>query len=103
MFQFVKKAKKIFSIFLTLGDDHMTSSEWYVPRFKGQGHFVGRGDLHGSKGLYQSYLLDSSAIRETFDWKDKITLDEGLDDTHEWVRVNLNLLKTLPWQYIHKT
>ena len=54
-------------------------------------------------GKDQSYLLDSSRMRQVHSWSDQITLRDGLQETLEWVNENLNTLKTLPWDYQHKT
>ena len=54
-------------------------------------------------GKDQSYLLDSSAMREQHGWCDEIKLNEGLQETLAWVKNNISLLKTLPWNYKHKT
>jgi dTDP-glucose 4,6-dehydratase len=53
-------------------------------------------------GKDQSYLLDSTAMRENFGWSDKVNLTDGLADTLSWVDTNLEQLKTLPWTYQHK-
>ena len=53
-------------------------------------------------GKDQSYLLDSTSIRETFGWSDQVSLEEGLTDTLAWVEEHLGQLKTLPWTYQHK-
>jgi dTDP-glucose 4,6-dehydratase len=53
-------------------------------------------------GKDQSYLLDSSAMRERFGWRDQVSLTDGLSKTLDWVDSNLDLLKTLPWTYQHK-
>ena len=53
-------------------------------------------------GKDQSYLLDSTAIREAFGWSDRVSLEEGLTDTLAWVDQHLDQLKTLPWTYQHK-
>lgn len=53
-------------------------------------------------GKDQSYLLDSSAIRECFGWGDQVSLFDGLTETMAWVDANLDQLKTLPWTYQHK-
>ena len=53
-------------------------------------------------GKDQSYLLDSSAIRQVHGWSDQITLDQGLEETLAWVDANLATLKSLPWSYQHK-
>jgi len=53
-------------------------------------------------GKDQSYLLDSTSMRETFGWSDQVSLDTGLSETMAWVDSHLNQLKTLPWTYQHK-
>jgi dTDP-glucose 4,6-dehydratase len=53
-------------------------------------------------GKDAAYMLDSSKIRQDLDWKDSISLDDGLDDCIEWVRSNLDVLRNMPWDYIHK-
>lgn len=54
-------------------------------------------------GKDQSYLLESSAMRQIHGWSDQISLEKGLQETLEWVDANLSTLKTLPWSYQHKT
>jgi len=54
-------------------------------------------------GKDQSYLLDSTSIREAFGWSDQVGLEEGLSDTLAWVDKHLDQLKNLPWTYQHKT
>ena len=54
-------------------------------------------------GKDQSYLLDSTSMRQVHGWSDQITLDQGLQETLEWVDANLATLKTLPWNYQHKS
>jgi dTDP-glucose 4,6-dehydratase len=54
-------------------------------------------------GKDQSYLLDSSSMRQVHDWSDQISLEQGLQETLAWVDANLTTLKTLPWSYQHKT
>ena len=49
-----------------------------------------------------NYLLDSTKLRERFNWKEKYSLDEGLALTLNWLETNLDILKNLPWEYIHK-
>jgi len=53
-------------------------------------------------GKDQSYLLDSTSIRQAFGWSDQVSLEEGLNDTLAWVDEHLDQLKTLPWSYQHK-
>ena len=49
-----------------------------------------------------NYLLDSQKIRKSFNWSEKISLNEGLDLTLNWIKSNLISLKNLPWEYKHK-
>ena len=53
-------------------------------------------------GKDAAYMLDSSKIRQGLDWKDEISLDAGLDDCVEWVKTNLDDLRSMKWDYIHK-
>jgi dTDP-glucose 4,6-dehydratase len=53
-------------------------------------------------GKDQSYLLDSTSIREAFGWSDRVGMEDGLSDTMAWVDDHLEQLKTLPWTYQHK-
>ena len=53
-------------------------------------------------GKDQSYKLDSDKIRKELGWQDTIDLEEGIASTIEWVDSNLNTLKNLPHEYIHK-
>jgi dTDP-glucose 4,6-dehydratase len=54
-------------------------------------------------GKDQSYLLESSAMRQVHGWTDQITLQQGLQETLDWVDANLATLKTLPWSYKHNS
>ena len=53
-------------------------------------------------GKDQTYLLDSTSLRKEFDWSEEYSLEKGLIDTIKWVSDNLDLFKTLDWNYIHK-
>jgi len=54
-------------------------------------------------GKDQSYLLDSSAMRQVHGWYDQISLKQGLQETLSWVDYNINVLKAMPWSYQHKS
>ena len=54
-------------------------------------------------GKDQSYKLDSGKIREELGWHDTVELEEGIASTIEWVDNNLDLLRNLPHEYIHKS
>lgn len=53
-------------------------------------------------GKDATYSLDSTKLRETLGWQDRISLDAGLDDCIAWVESNLEELKKQPFDYIHK-
>jgi dTDP-glucose 4,6-dehydratase len=53
-------------------------------------------------GKDQAYLLNSNKLRNDFTWQNEINLEEGLKDTLRWVDNNLDLLKKLPADYVHK-
>ena len=53
-------------------------------------------------GKDANYLLDSSKLRNHFNWKPEIGLEKGIKETINWVGENLDELKDLPWSYTHK-
>jgi dTDP-glucose 4,6-dehydratase len=53
-------------------------------------------------GKDQAYKLDSSKLLNETGWQAEIQLDEGLTRVAEWVKRNLDTLKTHPRNYRHK-
>ena len=53
-------------------------------------------------GKDTAYLLDSAKIIQNLGWKDRITLEQGLDESISWVKNNFDIIKKLPLDYIHK-
>jgi len=47
-------------------------------------------------------MLDSSKLRKTLGWDVQVGLDTGLDQCIAWVRKNLEEMKTMHWDYLHK-
>ena len=47
-------------------------------------------------GKDQSYLLESSAMRQVHGWSDQISLQQGLQETLAWVDANLATLRPCP-------
>ena len=45
--------------------------------------------------------LDSSKLR-ALGWRDRISLDQGLDECIAWVRMHFDTLKARPYDYLHK-
>ncbi|MCB4790660.1 MAG: GDP-mannose 4,6-dehydratase [Elusimicrobia bacterium] len=53
-------------------------------------------------GKDAAYLLDSSKAKDILGWKDRITLEQGIEETIKWVKDNLETLKKQNLNYIHK-
>ena len=53
-------------------------------------------------GKDQAYLLDSTKARSALGWEDKVTLEEGIDETIRWMTDNFEEIKKQPFEYIHK-
>lgn len=54
-------------------------------------------------GKDTAYLLDNTKAKVRLGWHDRVSLEEGIDETIQWVRDNLEVLKQQPSHYIHKT
>lgn len=53
-------------------------------------------------GKDAAYLLDSGKAQTTLGWEPRIDLQEGVEETVDWVRTHLGTLKAEPFDYIHK-
>lgn len=53
-------------------------------------------------GKDAAYQLDSGKIRRELGWSDRITLEQGLDETIAWVDRWFDVLKDQPFDYSHK-
>jgi dTDP-glucose 4,6-dehydratase len=53
-------------------------------------------------GKDSAYLLESSKVRSTLDWKDQVSLKEGVLTVLQWIEENFDVLKQQPFEYIHK-
>lgn len=53
-------------------------------------------------GKDNAYLLEPAKARSQLGWRDTISLEQGIEDTIRWVTDNLEVLKELPFNYIHK-
>lgn len=53
-------------------------------------------------GKDAAYLLSSSKANKELNWKPEISLEDGLEETIEWVSENLDILLKEPFEYIHK-
>lgn len=53
-------------------------------------------------GQDKAYTIDSSKARNAFGWTPKISLEEGISQTVDWVESYFNEIAKEPLQYIHK-
>jgi len=53
-------------------------------------------------GKDTTYMLDSFKLRTELGWRDRISLEEGINDTIAWAERFGPVLSELPLQYIHK-
>lgn len=53
-------------------------------------------------GKDAAYMLDSTKIRATLGWQDRIDLDTGLESCIRWVESNLDALRSQQFDYVHK-
>ena len=49
-----------------------------------------------------AYLLNSNKIRNICGWSEKISLDEGIKETIQWININWKAISNMPMEYIHK-
>ena len=53
-------------------------------------------------GKDAAYLLNSDKLRKQLNWKDHISLKDGIGETIDWINDNFEELKKQPFEYIHK-
>lgn len=53
-------------------------------------------------GKDAAYTLDSAKARQSLDWRDTVTLEEGVRATIAWVDAHLEEIRRQPFDYIHK-
>jgi len=53
-------------------------------------------------GKDSAYLLDSTKAKTGLGWKDRISLEQGINDTIKWLKDNLEIIKKCSFDYIHK-
>ncbi len=53
-------------------------------------------------GKDAAYYLDSSKARQELEWSDRVSLEEGILETIEWVNSHIAELSRQPTEYIHK-
>ena len=66
-------------------------------------HFKDHAEIVSDRlGKDAAYQLDSTKLRVEMKWQDNISLDRGLDQCIDWVKLNFDTLKNEPFNYIHK-
>jgi len=53
-------------------------------------------------GKDKAYLMDSTKAYAELGWCPRISFEQGLDATIEWVKKNLEQIQNMPLEYIHK-
>ena len=53
-------------------------------------------------GKDHAYLMDAAKARTKLRWTPKFTLAAGISETIEWVKANLEEIRRLPLDYVHK-
>jgi dTDP-glucose 4,6-dehydratase len=53
-------------------------------------------------GKDAAYLLDSDKAKKEFDWQPKVSLEDGIEETIDWVQKNFDDLIKEPMEYLHK-
>jgi dTDP-glucose 4,6-dehydratase len=53
-------------------------------------------------GKDSAYRLDTTKVRRELGWTDRISLEQGLEDTIAWVDRFFETLETQPQEYLHK-
>lgn len=53
-------------------------------------------------GKDHAYLMDASRARAELDWQPRTSFAEGIRQTIDWVRANLDEIRRLPLEYVHQ-
>lgn len=53
-------------------------------------------------GKDAAYKLSSHKLRDQLGWQDRISLEQGIDETIDWTERWLEDLTRMPFDYIHK-
>ena len=54
------------------------------------------------QGKDQAYMLSMDKVQRDFDWKNNVSLDQGIENTIKWVEENLEMINSLELEYVHK-
>ena len=53
-------------------------------------------------GQDSMYSLNSDKLRIRLNWEDKISLENGIEETIKWINDDWDIISKLPHNYIHK-
>jgi dTDP-glucose 4,6-dehydratase len=53
-------------------------------------------------GQDAAYVIDSTRARTELDWKPNVSLDKGIGEVVDWVRTNLDEIRTMSLNYEHR-
>lgn len=53
-------------------------------------------------GKDQAYLMDATKAGQELGWHPAVSFADGIAETIRWVKNNLEEMKSLPWDYVHK-
>ncbi len=53
-------------------------------------------------GQDKAYVIDSNKIQREFDWKPKIPIEQGIEQTIDWVNNNYEEIQNESFEYIHQ-
>lgn len=53
-------------------------------------------------GKDAAYVMDTGKAQRELGWSPKVDLSTGLKETYDWVAGSLDVLRTLPQQYVHR-
>ena len=53
-------------------------------------------------GKDSAYLLNTNRMKDELNWSPSITLEQGIQETIEWVKGNFDSLSGLPVKYVHQ-
>ena len=53
-------------------------------------------------GKDAAYLLDSAKARASLDWRDRVSLEAGIEQTITWVETHFAALQQQPFDYVHQ-
>jgi dTDP-glucose 4,6-dehydratase len=87
-----------------ISTDEVVSIRELVERICAKLHvrFEEHVDVVGERlGKDSAYHLDCSKLR-ALGWRERIKLDQGLDECIAWVRTHFETLKAQPYDYLHK-